>query len=212
MIRYFVNGDGVVSPLLSEDVFQISTVHCFARKRNLILWFCQVYFEIRHHAPHVKKIIDDQCSRLCKAQQKILEVERKQEKIEDRVEHAVRFHSELEERLQSLRHLPAAHKTSLSKAEREFKSELDRFRGVELDALRSSIEAVNARLKRYTHSLQPSQSNEERQVSVRRKVRVQENEMSLLKASLEKLSVMNSENAKKVKVVESALKGREIGT
>ncbi|TMW83312.1 hypothetical protein EJD97_002154 [Solanum chilense] len=173
---------------------------------------CIVYFELQHHAPHVKKIIDDQCSRLCKAQQKILEVERKQEKIEDRVEHAVRFHSELEERLQSLRHLPAAHKTSLSKAEREFKSELDRFRGVELDALRSSIEAVNARLKRYTHSLQPSQSNEERQVSVRRKVRVQENEMSLLKASLEKLSVMNSENAKKVKVVESALKGREIGT
>jgi len=87
--------------------------------------FCyQVYFELQHHAPHVKKILDDQHSRLCKAQQKILEVERKQEKIEDRVEHAVRFHGELEEHLQSLRHLPAAHKRSLSKAEREFKSEL----------------------------------------------------------------------------------------
>jgi len=88
----------------------------------------------------------------------------------------------------------------------------DRFRGVELDALRSSIEAVNARLKRYTHSLQANRSNEERQVSVRRIRHVEENEMSLLKASLEKLSVVNSENAKKVKVVESALKGREIGT
>ncbi|WMV37077.1 hypothetical protein MTR67_030462 [Solanum verrucosum] len=244
-----------------------------------------VYFELQHHAPHVKKILDDQHSRLCKAQQKILEVERKQENIEDRVEHAVQFHGELEECLQSLRHLPAAHKRSLSKAEREFKSELApppspppskppppplatpfvldhhtafktstippqtslvellgsemfggiygghvffllcradarlvgrerkyRFRGVELDALRSSIEAVNARLKRYTHSLQANRSNEERQVSVRRTRHVEENEMSLLKASLEKLSVVNSENAKKVKVVESALKGREIGT
>ncbi|XP_069147778.1 nuclear pore complex protein NUP88 isoform X2 [Solanum lycopersicum] len=191
-----------------------STLHQYFKlfHENYVEYAHKVYFELQHHAPHVKKIIDDQYSRLCKAQQKILEVERKQEKIEDRVEHAVRFHGELEERLQSLRHLPAAHKTSLSKAEREFKSELDRFRGVELDALRSSIEAVNARLKRCTNSLQPSQSNEERQVSVRRKVRVQENEMSLLKASLEKLSVMNSENAKKVKVVESALKGREIGT
>lgn len=90
----------------------------------VLFFFYQVYFELQHHAPHVKKIIDDQHSRLHKAQQKILEVERKQEKIEDRIEHAVQFHSKLEERLQSLRHLPAAHKRSLSKAEREFKSEL----------------------------------------------------------------------------------------
>ncbi|MCD7464599.1 Nucleoporin 88kDa [Datura stramonium] len=88
----------------------------------------------------------------------------------------------------------------------------DRYRGVELDALRSSIEAVNARLKRYTHSPQANRSNKERQPSVRRKSHVQENEMSLLKASLEKLSLVNIENAKKVKVVESALKCREIGT
>ncbi|KAL3341844.1 hypothetical protein AABB24_026057 [Solanum stoloniferum] len=191
-----------------------STLHQYFKlfHENYVEYAHKVYFELQHHAPHVKKIIDDQHSRLCKAQQKILEVERKQEKIEDRVEHAVRFHGELEERLQSLRHLPAAHKRSLSKAEREFKSKLDRFRGVELDALRSSIEAVNARLKRYTHSLQANRSNEERQVSVRRIRHVEENEMSLLKASLEKLSVVNSENAKKVKVVESALKGREIGT
>ncbi|KAH0654388.1 hypothetical protein KY289_032066 [Solanum tuberosum] len=191
-----------------------STLHQYFKlfHENYVEYAHTVYFELQHHAPHVKMIIDDQHSRLCKAQQKILEVERKQEKIEDRVEHAVRFHGELEEHLQSLRHLPAAHKRSLSKAEREFMSELDRFRGVELDALRSSIKAVNARLKRYTHSLQANRSNEERQVSVRRIRHVEENEMSLLKASLEKLSVVNSENAKKVKVVESALKGREIGT
>ncbi|XP_075108283.1 nuclear pore complex protein NUP88 isoform X2 [Nicotiana tabacum] len=191
-----------------------STLHQYFKlfHENYVEYAHKVYFELQHHAPHVKKIIDDQHSRLHKAQQKILEVERKQEKIEDRIEHAVQFHSKLEERLQSLRHLPAAHKRSLSKAEREFKSELDRYRGVELDALRSSIEAVNARLKRFTHSPQANRSNEQRQLSVRRKSHVQENEMSLLKASLEKLSLVNSENAKKVKVVESALKCREIGT
>lgn len=159
----------LVPPIIWGCLFQISTMRCFYRRRNLILrfyalfllishlgqeqkkiffiylllfqlfgqwtdffmWcqtvflFCyQVYFELQHHAPHVKKIIDDQHSRLRKAQQKILDVERKQEKIADRVEHAVQFHSELKERLQSLGHLPAAHKRSLSKAEREFKSEL----------------------------------------------------------------------------------------
>lgn len=93
-----------------------------------------------------------------------------------------------------------------------FSCKADRFRGVELDALRSSIEAVNARLKRYTHSPQANRSNEQQQLSVRRKSHVQENEMSLLKATLEKLSVVNSENAKKVKVVESVLKCRQIGS
>ncbi|CAN4116254.1 unnamed protein product [Withania somnifera] len=172
------------------------------------------YFKLFHenYVEYAHKIIDDQHSQLRGAQQKILDVERKQEKIEDRVERAVRFDSELKERLRTLRHLPAAHKRSLSKAEREFKSELDRFRGVELDALRSSIEAVNARLNRYTHSPQANRSNEQRQLSVRRKSHVQENEMSLLKASLEKLSLVNIENAKKVKAVESALKSRKIGT
>ncbi|XP_049358641.1 nuclear pore complex protein NUP88 isoform X3 [Solanum verrucosum] len=221
--KELLTGPGVVllppsSPHLrsvaADSIEGRSTLHQYFKlfHENYVEYAHKVYFELQHHAPHVKKILDDQHSRLCKAQQKILEVERKQENIEDRVEHAVQFHGELEECLQSLRHLPAAHKRSLSKAEREFKSELDRFRGVELDALRSSIEAVNARLKRYTHSLQANRSNEERQVSVRRTRHVEENEMSLLKASLEKLSVVNSENAKKVKVVESALKGREIGT
>ncbi|CAN4124325.1 unnamed protein product [Withania somnifera] len=186
-----------------------STLHQYFKlfHENYVEYAHKVYFELQHHASHLKKIIDDQHSRLHVAQQKILDVERKQEKIEDRVEHAVRFHSELEERLQSLGHLPAAHKRSLSEAEREFKAEL-----VELDALRSSIEAVNARLKRYIHSPQANRSNERRQLSVKRKSHVQENEMSLLKASLEKLSLVNIENAKKVKVVESALKCHEIDT
>ncbi|KAJ8551000.1 hypothetical protein K7X08_000370 [Anisodus acutangulus] len=190
-----------------------STLHQYFKlfHETYVEYAHKVYFELQHHAPHVK-IIDDQYSRLRKAHQKILEVERKQEKIEDRVEHAVRFHSELEERLQTLGHLPAAHKRALSKAEREFKSELDGFRGVELDALRSSIKAVNARLKRHTHTPQSNRSNERRQLSVRRKSHAQENEMALLKASLEKLSLVNSENAKKVKIVESTLKCREIGT
>lgn len=85
----------------------------------------------------------------------------------------------------------------------------DKITGVQLDALRSSIEALNARMKRYTHSPNPNQLNEQRQISARRKSHVVDNQMSQLKASLEKLSLTNSENTKKVKLVESALKTRE---
>lgn len=83
-----------------------------------------MYFELQHHAPHLKRIIDEQHSRLQKAQQKLVNVEKKQEKLEDRFQCAVQRHSAIEERLQKLRSLPTAHKRSLSKAEQEFKSEL----------------------------------------------------------------------------------------
>lgn len=83
-----------------------------------------MYFELQHHAPQLKKIIDDEHSRLRNVQQKLLEVEKKQEKIEDRVDRAAEIHSSLEERLRNLRSLPGSQKKPLSKAEREFKIEL----------------------------------------------------------------------------------------
>lgn len=85
----------------------------------------------------------------------------------------------------------------------------DKITSIELDALRSSIEALNARMQRYTHSSKLNQLNEQRQISARRKSHVADNQISQLKASLEKLSLTNSENTKKVKLVESALKTRE---
>ncbi|KAK4480707.1 hypothetical protein RD792_013789 [Penstemon davidsonii] len=178
---------------------------------NYVEYAHKVYFELQHHAPHLKKIISNQHSRLHEAQQKLLEVDKKQEKIEDRINHAVQLHNSLEERLQNLRSLPGMHKKPLSKAERDFKFELDRFTGVELDALKSSIEALSARLKRHIHSPQANNtSNQQKQRSARKVHRTQDDEVSMLKSSLAKLSLLNNENSKKVKLVESALKNREI--
>ncbi|KAL0402901.1 UNVERIFIED_CONTAM: Nuclear pore complex protein [Sesamum radiatum] len=176
---------------------------------NYVEYAHKVYFELQHHAPHLKKIIDNQHSRLREMEQKLSEVERKQEKIEDRIDRAVKVHSSLEERLQNLRSLPGSHKKPLSKAERDFKLELDNFTGLELDALHSSIEALNGRLKRHMHS--PQQADSLNRQTVRKgNKRIQEDEISQLKSSLEKLSLINSENSRKVKLVESALRGREI--
>ncbi|KAL0359184.1 UNVERIFIED_CONTAM: Nuclear pore complex protein [Sesamum angustifolium] len=176
---------------------------------NYVEYAHKVHFELQHHAPHLKKIIDNQHSRLREMERKLLEVERKQEKIEDRIDRSVKVHSSLEERLQNLRSLPGSHKKPLSKAERDFKLELDNFNGLELDALHSSIEALNGRLKRHMHS--PQQADSPNRQTVRKgNKRIQEDEISQLKSSLEKLSLLNSENSRKVKLVESALRSKEI--
>ncbi|PIN21581.1 Nuclear pore complex, Nup88/rNup84 component [Handroanthus impetiginosus] len=177
---------------------------------NYVEYAHKVYFELQHHAPHVKKMIDIQHSRLREMQQKLLEGERQQEKIKDRIDRAVKTHNSFEERLQNLRRFPGSHKKPLSKAERDFKLELDRFIGLELDALHSSIEAVNARLKRHIHSPQAKSSNRQTQKPGRRGKGVENDELSQLKSSLEKLSLINSENSEKVKLVESALRSKEI--
>lgn len=70
------------------------------------------------------RIIEDQHARLCEAQEKISQVEVKQPSLEERIDRAIEMHNSLEQRLQCLRNLPGAHKKPLSRAEREFKSEL----------------------------------------------------------------------------------------
>ncbi|KAL2541732.1 Nuclear pore complex protein [Abeliophyllum distichum] len=189
-----------------------ATLHQYFKlfHENYVEYAHKVYFELQHHAPHLKKIIDNQHSRLRKAQQKLLEVEKKQEKVESRIERAVQLHNSIEERLHNLKSLSVLHKKPLSKAEQDFKSELDRFAVVEMDALHSSIEALNARLRRHVHSPQTNFSNQQKQKSRRMASRVQEDEVSQLKSSLAKLSLLNSENTQKVKLVESALKNRDI--
>ncbi|KAK9282957.1 hypothetical protein L1049_011182 [Liquidambar formosana] len=175
---------------------------------NYVEYAHKVFFELKHHGPQLKKIIDNQHARLGEAQEKLLKVEEKQSSLDDRIDRATQLHGLLEERLQRLRNLPGVHKKPLSKAEREFKSELDRFRGVELDALHSSIEAVTARLRRYTQSSKGSASNQQRQISGRKNF-VEDAQISHLKSSLAKLSLVNSENSKKVKLVDSALRSKE---
>ncbi|MBA0571432.1 hypothetical protein Golob_005007 [Gossypium lobatum] len=171
---------------------------------NYVEYAHKVYFELKHHGPQLKRIIDDQHARLDEAQQKISRVEAKQPMLDERIDRVVQRHNSLEQRLQRLRRLPGAHKKPLSRAEREFKSELDQFTGVELDALRSSIDTLGARLKKYTKSSKDNLTTRRRKIPGRN--HVQDDQISQLKSSLEKLSLLNSESTKKVELVESAIK------
>ncbi|KAL8470404.1 hypothetical protein ACS0TY_033038 [Phlomoides rotata] len=195
--------------ITADSIEGRSTLHQYFKlfHENYVEYAHKVYFELQHHAPQLKKIIDNQHSQLREMQQKLLEVEKKKEVIDDRVDRAVNLHSTLEDRLQNLRCLPGSHKKPLSKAERDFKSELDNFSGLEMDALHSSIEALSARLKRHMHSVQAKSSN---QVTHRAGRRVEDDDICQLKSSLSKLSLINRENSKKVKLVESALRSKEI--
>ncbi|KAI9073491.1 hypothetical protein K1719_044530 [Acacia pycnantha] len=168
----------------------------------------KVYLELKHHAPQLKKIVDDQQARLGDAQLKLLKVAEKQPVLEKRINRAVQMHSSLKERLQQLRNLPGVHKKPLSKAEQQFKSELDHFREVELVALHSSVDALGARLRRY---MQASKANSHQKEITGRKSYVDKAQISMLKSSLDKLSLLNSENSKKVKLVESSMRARENG-
>lgn len=83
-----------------------------------------MYYELKQHGPELKRLIDDQQTRLREAQQKLLKVEGKQKLLEDRMERAIKMHNVLEERIHRLKNFPGAHKRPLSKAERGFKSTL----------------------------------------------------------------------------------------
>ena len=77
-----------------------------------------------------------------------------------------------------------------------------------MDALHSSIDALAARLRRHTQSPKGNLSNQQRQMSGKKNL-AHDVHISQLKSSLEKLSLVNSENSKRVNIVESALKSQE---
>ncbi|KAI5574801.1 hypothetical protein BDE02_10G169100 [Populus trichocarpa] len=186
-----------------------STLHQYLNlfHENYVEYAHKVYFELKHHGPQLKRIIDDQHARLGEAQEKLSKVVNKQSGLVNRTNHAMHRHNLLEQRLHCLRNLPGAHKKPLSRAEREFKSELDQFTRVELDALRASIDTLRARLGRFTQSLKGDVPNQQRKIVGRNNVL--DAQISQLKSSITKLSLVNSENTKKVKLVESALKNQE---
>ncbi|KAJ0465946.1 putative nucleoporin NUP88/NUP82 [Helianthus annuus] len=198
------------NPVAADSIEGRSTLHQYFKlfHENYVEYAHKVYFELKHHGPQLKKIIDEQHARLREAQQKLAKVEEKQENLENRIDRVIQTHGLLEERLLNLRNLPGIHKKPLSKAEREFKMELDKFRGVEIDALHTTIEAINGRIKRYSSSPQSKRPNQRRLIAGRRMSNA-EDEMAHLKSSIAKLSLVNSENTKKVKLVDSALRNRE---
>ncbi|KAK9159059.1 hypothetical protein Scep_005633 [Stephania cephalantha] len=156
---------------------------------NYVEYAHKVWFELKHHGAHLKRLIDDQNARLHQAQQRLSNVEEKQSRLYNRMSHAVEVQKVLEERLQTLRRLPGTNKKPLSRAEQDFKAELDRFTGVELDAIRSSIEVLHARLKRYRDSPQAKASNSPGQIPRRGKNQVGNAQISHLRSALEKLSM-----------------------
>ncbi|XP_061985965.1 nuclear pore complex protein NUP88-like isoform X2 [Populus nigra] len=186
-----------------------STLHQYLNlfHENYVEYAHKVYFELEHHGPRLKRIIDDQHARLGEAQEKLSKVRKKQSGLEDRINNAMHQHNLLEQRLHCLKNLPGAHKKPLSKAEREFKSELDHFTGVELDALRTSIDTLRARLRRFTQSSKGDVANQQMKIGGRNYAL--DAQISQLKSSIAKLSLLNSENTKKVKLVESVLKNQE---
>ncbi|KAB1217743.1 Nuclear pore complex protein Nup88 [Morella rubra] len=175
---------------------------------NYVEYAHKVHFEIKHHGPHLKRIIEDQHARLVEAQQKLQAVERKHSRLEERIDRAIDMHNFLEQRLRKLRDLPGADKRPLSRAERDFKAEIDHFVGVEVDVLHSSIDALSARLRRLTKSQTENVSNLRREISGKKNL-AHDAHISQLKSSLEKLSLVNSENSMKAKLIESALKSRD---
>ncbi|XP_004500480.1 nuclear pore complex protein NUP88 [Cicer arietinum] len=185
-----------------------STLHQYFKlfHETYVEYAHKVHLELKHHAPQLKKIINDQHSRLGDAQQKLLKVEEKESILQKTVDRVTQMHNSLEERLQRLRNLPGAHKKPLSRAERQFKSELDHFKEVELDALHSSVEALSARLRRHT---QASKAIQQQKKMPGKKIGAGDDQISILKSSLEKLSLVNTENSKKVKLVESTLSNKE---
>ncbi|KAL5710313.1 hypothetical protein ACHQM5_020893 [Ranunculus cassubicifolius] len=187
-----------------------STLHQYFKlfHENYVEYAHKVWFELKEHGAYLKRTIDDQNNRLSEAQQKLLKSEEKQPKLENRINNVVDMHNHLEERLRALRNLPSAHRKPLSRSEREFKSELDRFTGLELDALRSSIETLNARLRKHGQSPPPSKSP--KQILGRRKNQIPDNQVSELRLAMKKLELVNSENTQKVKLLENALKNKEI--
>ncbi|KAJ8439416.1 hypothetical protein Cgig2_001756 [Carnegiea gigantea] len=151
--------------ITADSIEGRSTLHQYFKlfHENYVEYAHKVYFELKHHGPHLKKIIDNMHTRLHEAQKKLQNVVERQPKLDDRIRRAIEHHESLEDRLHKLRRLPGIHKKPLTRAEREFKAELGTF---------------------LVHSFGYI-------------------------ASLEQLSLMNRENSKKVKLIESALKNRQ---
>ncbi|XP_010924188.2 nuclear pore complex protein NUP88 isoform X2 [Elaeis guineensis] len=197
--------------LTADSIEGRSTLHHYIKlfHENYVEYAHKVYIELKEHAGYLKTIIEDQHKHLHETKQLLLNVEAKERGIKNRIDRAFKVYELLEQRLQNFKKLPGASKKPLSRAEREFKAELERFADLELDALHSSIETLNARLKRYNQSSLVSSWTAPKQTPVRGKSHVSDARMLQLKSSLQKLSSLNIENAKKVKLIEKELKNQE---
>ncbi|KAK1271146.1 hypothetical protein QJS04_geneDACA007532 [Acorus gramineus] len=193
---------------LSPESFEgKSTLHHYLKlfREAYVEYAHKVFVELRHHEAYIKKAVKDQYVRLSEVKQKLNGVDAREQSLNDRINRSVQFYGHLEERLQRFRTLPVAKKKPLSNAEREFKSQLERFSRLELNAMHSSITVMNTRLRRYVQSSQTVNTPQKTPVARNRL----DDQVSHLKSSLEKLALVNSENSKKLKSIEGALTRKE---
>nr|CAB3488206.1 unnamed protein product [Digitaria exilis] len=171
-----------------------------------------VFIELKEHADYVKTELEDKQKRLEAVKKSLLSIETKDQDINTRIDRAFKVYELLEKRIDSFKMLPAANKKPLSQAEQEFKAQLDRFADVELDALRSSIAALSARMKRFAQQSTAGAAGTgviPWQAPKVGRSHISESQMSLLKSSLEKLSLLNEENNQKLRIIDHELKNKE---
>ncbi|KAM3389286.1 hypothetical protein ACQJBY_011421 [Aegilops geniculata] len=201
--------------LTPDSIEGKSTLHHYIKvfHEHYVEYGHKVFIELKEHEDYVKTEIEDKQKRLQAVKQSLLSIEAKDEEINRRVDRASKVYDLLEKRIESFKMLPAANKKPLSQAELEFKSQLDRFADVELDALRTSIAALRARMKRFAQSSlgggAASTGVAPWQAPKAGRGHVSESQMSLMKSSLERLSLLNEENSQKLRVIETELKNKE---
>ncbi|ONK77958.1 uncharacterized protein A4U43_C02F12710 [Asparagus officinalis] len=194
--------------LTADSIEGRSILHHYIKlfHENYVEYAHKVFVELEHHEDYQKTIMANQSKRLHDAKQLLLNVEEKEQDVKDRISRAFKVYELLEQRLQNFRMLPGANKKPLSRAERDFKSQLEGFADVELDALHSSIESLNARVRRCFQSSPVTTSNIKQQSPGRRRDQVSDSQMQKIRSSMELLSLINKENTKKIDLIEHGLK------
>ncbi|KAI0502139.1 hypothetical protein KFK09_017086 [Dendrobium nobile] len=197
--------------LTPDSIEGRSTLHHYIKlfHENYVEYAHKVYIELEQHGEYVKTITDTQLKRLKEVEQRLSKLEKNEKGVEERISRAFKVYELLEQRLKNFEVLPAANKKPLSKAEREFNADLDRITDLELDEFHSAIDALNTRLKRYLQTSAASLSNTAKLGSGRRKNYVPNDQVSQLKSALSLLSNINSENVKKVKLIEDRLESQQ---
>ncbi|CAN6472586.1 unnamed protein product [Victoria cruziana] len=169
----------------------------------------KVYVSLKYHGNHLRKATDDQRARLKEAQQKLVTIEQSHSRFQNQLKEGFGMSKQLEVRLQRFRSLPGVMWKPLTKAEKEFKAEIERFTHQELDEMRSSVEALEARLHRYLQPSQVNVANSPKQATGRRKIHVSNAQVLPLKTLVKRLTQVALENAKKVLLIEDALQKRK---
>ncbi|KAK8926141.1 hypothetical protein KSP39_PZI018299 [Platanthera zijinensis] len=197
--------------LTPDSIEGRSTLHHYVKlfHENYVEYAHKVYIELEHHGEYVKTIIDSQQQRLKAVEQSLSKLENNENGVKDRINRAFKVYELLDQRLQNFKVLPSVNKKPLSKAEREFNAELDRIVNHELDSLDSSIDSLNTRLRRFLQSSSNSPTNMGRAAPGRRKDYVPDDLALKLKSSLDLLSGLNSQNMKKVKLIEDTLNNQQ---